>query len=86
MTVFNNFNAHQAGGVLQNAHPVVQVYPWIPNKQTSPTGSTASLVQPQERKSWFVRQGASPGSPLSKPGCGCGGSEGVAMKGIKGKP
>lgn len=79
MTVFRNYNPQ--GEVNQNAHPVVQVYPWIPNKQMSPTGNTQRLVTTNERPSWFVRRGATPGvNPMSD--CGCGGnSTGVNLGG-----
>ena len=82
MTVFRNFDP-RSDGVAQNAHPVVQIYPWIPNKQVSPVNDTKKLVTTNERPSWFVRRGATPGvNPMQKPGdCGCGG--GIAGKGTR---
>lgn len=66
--VFNNYNPKLAGGVMANAFPNVQVYRWIPNKQTSPTGVN-KLTTPTERGAWFVRQ--TPGNPVANGGCGC---------------
>ena len=69
MSVFSNYNPQKAGGVLQQAKPAVAVYPWVPNKQTSP-GTFNRLVTPTERGNWFLRQpGATPKGPNGN--CGC---------------
>jgi hypothetical protein len=70
MKVFSNYNPNMAGGVVANSHPVVQVYPWIPNKQTSPS-TPHRLVTPTERGNPFLRSNAGAPKPKVKGGCGC---------------
>jgi|SRR5882672_2417805 len=64
--VHATYNPARAGGVVQNAHPAVRTYPWIPvqtrvrpgtvTSQRGPgqvAGAGTQLVQPQEKGATF---------------------------------
>jgi hypothetical protein len=94
MPVFSRFNPRAAGGVLRQAHPNADPYPWIPLQTTTRTdtqwGGQARVhrVQPHERGKTFTSTPLSGNgggaAPTMSGGCaGCGGcNKGSAAVGM----
>lgn len=72
MSVFRNYESSKnSENVIDNAHPVVAVYPWILQRNDFTT-----LVQPHEKGSFFTPgAGASMPKPTSCMPCGLKDSE-----------
>lgn len=55
MSVFGNYSKSGGKTVVDNQHPSVFKYPWVPNKSVSPIpGNTNVLVQPTQRGTFFT--------------------------------
>jgi hypothetical protein len=77
MPVFSRYNPRAAGGVLRQAHPNAEAYPWIPPKTTTradPNWGGAGRVHrigPHERGKTFTSSSLSVGPSMGSSGCGC---------------
>lgn len=73
-TVFRNYD--QSGEVNKNAHPVVDTYPWILQRN-----DFATLVQPHEKGTFFTPgKGASIPKPTSCLPCGVKESQDTSLE------
>jgi hypothetical protein len=85
MAVFSRFNPRNAGGVLQNAHPNVEPYPWIPLRTTTRSDAQwggvgrTHRVGLHERGKTFTSANLA-AAPNMGSGCGCGGGGGANNK------
>jgi len=94
MPVFSRYNPRAAGGVLKQAKPNAEPYPWLPLNTTTRLdnqwggGGRVIRVQPHERGKTFTTSklgtnGGVSAAPSMSSGCGgaCGGCGGCG-KGI----
>jgi hypothetical protein len=102
MPVFSRYNPRQAGRVLQQAHPDVHSYPWVPLTTTTRTDTQwggrgrTFRVQPNERGKTFsggLGGGATGEANLAPAmgsscggGCGCKGCDGIPPQGVNKNP